>query len=66
MKQSGISKRGGGTRPDDRGPYFAPEAWEETRNIKAALESVFNQLAKTDQSKMLGILGLNRVPVFRT
>lgn len=52
-----------GTRPDDRGPYFAPEAWEETRNIKAALESVFNQLAKTDQSKMLGILGLNRVPV---
>ena len=52
-----------GTRPDDRGPYFAPEAWEETRNIKAALESVFDQLSKTDQSKMLGILGLNRVPV---
>ncbi|MDG2398983.1 MAG: c-type cytochrome [Akkermansiaceae bacterium] len=52
-----------GTRPDDRGPYFAPEAWEETANIKAALESAFNQLTKTDQSKMLGILGLNRVPV---
>lgn len=52
-----------GTRPDDRGPYFAPESWEETRNIKAALESVFDQLSKTDQSKMLGILGLNRVPV---
>ena len=52
-----------GTRPDDRGPYFAPETWEETNNIKAALESVFNRLVKTDQSKMLGILGLNRVPV---
>ena len=52
-----------GTRPDDRGPYFAPETWEETGNIKAALESVFNRLVKTDQSKMLGILGLNRVPV---
>nr|MBR9809481.1 c-type cytochrome [bacterium] len=52
-----------GTRPDDRGPYFAPETWEETGNIKAALESVFNRLIKTDQSKMLGILGLNRVPV---
>ena len=52
-----------GTRPDDRGPYFAPETWEETANIKAALEGVFGQLAKTEQSKMLGILGVNRVPV---
>jgi putative heme-binding domain-containing protein len=52
-----------GTRPDDRGPYFAPESWSETPNIKAALEGVFEQLSKTEQTKMLGILGLNRVPV---
>jgi putative heme-binding domain-containing protein len=52
-----------GTRPDDRGPYFAPVIWEETGNITAALEGVFEKLAKKEQEEMLGILGKNRVPV---
>ena len=52
-----------GTRPDDRGPYFAPETWEETGNIKAALEIVFEKLNKEEQGEMLAILGKNRVPV---
>ncbi|MFT6180468.1 MAG: putative heme-binding domain-containing protein [Akkermansiaceae bacterium] len=52
-----------GTRPDDRGPYFAPVIWEETGNITAALEGVFEKLAEKEQEEMLGILGKNRVPV---
>lgn len=52
-----------GTRPDDRGPYFAPEIWEETPRIKAALEGVFERLSQTEQGEMLAILGLNRLPV---
>ncbi|MFT6863184.1 MAG: putative heme-binding domain-containing protein [Akkermansiaceae bacterium] len=52
-----------GTRPDDRGPYFAPVTWEETGNITAALEGVFEKLAKKEQEEMLAILGKNRVPV---
>jgi len=52
-----------GTRPDDRGPYFAPETWEETARIKTALEEVFEKLSKKEQGEMLTILGRNRLPV---
>jgi putative heme-binding domain-containing protein len=52
-----------GTRPDDRGPYFAPETWEGTAHITGALEGVFEKLPKEEQIEMLGILGKNRVPV---
>lgn len=51
------------TRPDDRGPYFAPVAWAETPRIKGSLESVFEKLSKDDQETMLGTLGRNRVPI---
>ena len=52
-----------GTRPDDRGPYFGPVTWQETKTITKALEGGFTQLSKSEQSKMLGILGENRIPV---
>lgn len=52
-----------GTRPDDRGPYFAPETWEETEHIKSALEGVFEKLSKEEQGQMLAVLGKNRVPI---
>jgi putative heme-binding domain-containing protein len=52
-----------GTRPDDRGPYFAPETWEETEHIKAALERSFEKLNEDEEGQMLAILGKNRVPV---
>ncbi len=52
-----------GTRPDDRGPYFAPETWEESSRIKSAFEAVFEKLPKEDQEKMLVTLGLNRLPI---
>lgn len=52
-----------GTRPDDRGPYFAPVTWEETVNITKALEGVFEKLPKEEQQEMMAILGKNRVPV---
>jgi len=52
-----------GTRPDDRGPYFTPETWEETPRIRAALEDVFEKLPKTEQGEILAILGRNRLPL---
>ncbi|MGC6566625.1 MAG: DUF7133 domain-containing protein [Akkermansiaceae bacterium] len=52
-----------GTRPDDRGPYFTPETWEETPRIKAALEGVFEKLSKSEQEEMLGLLGKNRLAI---
>ena len=52
-----------GTRPDDRGPYFDLKTWDETANITAALEGVFEKLTPENQEKMLTILGTNRVPV---
>lgn len=54
-----------GTRPDDRGPYFTPETWEETATIQSALEEVFKKLPKEEQPVMLGLLGRNRIPISR-
>lgn len=52
-----------GTRPDDRGPYFAPETWSETKTITGILEGLFAKLPKEEQSIMLGILGRNRIAI---
>ena len=52
-----------GTRPDDRGPYFAPETWEESKQIQKALEAIFERLSKAEQEKMLTSLSLNRLPI---
>jgi len=52
-----------GTRPDDRGPYFSPETWEETPRIKSALEEVFQKLAISEREEMLRVLGMNRLAI---
>lgn len=38
-----------GTRPDTRGPYYQPVAWESTNKISAALDT-FAQQANADES----------------
>lgn len=49
------------TRPDDRGPYFEPEEWEQTPVIKTALEKGFARLPATDQPRMLEVFSKNRI-----
>ncbi|MFT5129793.1 MAG: hypothetical protein ACI8W8_003422, partial [Rhodothermales bacterium] len=41
------------TRPDDRGPYFAPITWEQSPKIKAFIESNWNAF---DQPRQVGLL----------
>ena len=54
-----------GTRPDDRGPYFAFETWSETPRIQAALETSFLKANDAQKKEMMHIFGLNRLPVSR-
>jgi putative heme-binding domain-containing protein len=52
-----------GTRPDDRGPYFAPETWDQTAKIQKALESGFAMLSSSDKPRLLDIFAKNRIDV---
>lgn len=52
-----------GTRPDDRGPYFAFEAWGETSRIQAALETSFKKATEQQKKEMMFVFGLNRLPI---
>ncbi|WP_193210860.1 DUF7133 domain-containing protein [Luteolibacter marinus] len=51
------------TRPDDRGPYYEPVAWEGSDKIKKALEKGFGMIAPDRQTAFLEILAKNRIPV---
>ncbi len=52
-----------GTRPDDRGPYFTPVAWEATPRIKIALEKGYGLIPADRQSAYLDLLAKNRIPI---
>ncbi len=52
-----------GTRPDDRGPYFEPVAWDLTAKIRAAIEKGFGMVSPDRQDALLDVLGKNRLPV---
>jgi len=52
-----------GTRPDDRGPYFLLETWEETETIQKALEEAYETLSDNEKQKALDIFGRNRIAV---
>lgn len=52
-----------GTRPDDRGPYFQPEAWSETKRIWRAFEEVLKKANEEEQLQILDLLSRNRVPI---
>jgi putative heme-binding domain-containing protein len=51
------------TRPDDRGPYFEPVAWEGTPKVKAAIERAFVKLPEARQLPIVQIIAKNRVPL---
>ncbi len=51
------------TRPDDRGPYFDPIAWEGTATIIPAIEKGFGMIAPARQNNMLDVLGKNRIAI---
>ncbi|MEK0447689.1 MAG: hypothetical protein RLZZ399_3010, partial [Verrucomicrobiota bacterium] len=49
------------TRPDDRGPYFTPEEWAATPQIRQAIEKAYPKLPAESRSAMLEVLGKNRI-----
>ncbi|MDB6077791.1 MAG: putative heme-binding protein [Akkermansiaceae bacterium] len=51
------------TRPDDRGPYYAPVEWAQTARIREAIEKKFSLVAKDRQNDLLDVLGKNRLPI---
>jgi putative heme-binding domain-containing protein len=51
------------TRPDDRGPYFEPIAWEATPEIREAIERNFAKLPKDRHDTVLEILSKNRLNI---
>lgn len=51
------------TRPDDRGPYFEPVAWEQTPRIRAGIEAAFGKLPAAARPALLQLLAKNRIAV---
>jgi putative heme-binding domain-containing protein len=51
------------TRPDDRGPYYAPVEWEATARISKALETYSAKIPEERRAKFIELLAANRVPV---
>ena len=49
-----------GTRPDTRGPYYQPEAWEMTKPIQEAIDRWLSQRDAADGAEILSLLALNR------
>jgi len=50
-----------GTRPDTRGPYYQPEAWEETPRIAKALAAALAAAAPADAAALVREMGRNRI-----
>jgi putative heme-binding domain-containing protein len=51
------------TRPDDRGPYFSPTAWEGTEKIARAVEKFFGKVTEEDSNRFVSLLAKNRIAV---
>ncbi|QTN31026.1 c-type cytochrome [Akkermansiaceae bacterium] len=51
------------TRPDDRGPYYKPTAWEATPRIRAAIEANFPKVPEARRGIFISKLADNRIPV---
>lgn len=51
------------TRPDDRGPYFEPVAWEGTKPILTAIEASFSKIPQPRQNDMMAVFAKNRLAV---
>lgn len=51
------------TRPDDRGPYFAPVEWAATPKIRATIEALFPKIAPAQRADFMELMARNRLPV---
>lgn len=51
-----------GTRPDTRGPYYQPEAWEETPRIAAALRTALDNAGPGEAAFIGRELARHRIP----
>jgi putative heme-binding domain-containing protein len=51
------------TRPDDRGPYYRPTAWEASGKILKAIEANFAKVPEEGRSEFISLLAKNRIPV---
>jgi putative heme-binding domain-containing protein len=51
------------TRPDDRGPYYEPIAWEQSPRLRTAIEAGFGRIDPARRDDMMSILAKNRLPV---
>lgn len=52
-----------GTRPDDRGPYFAPVQWAASAKIRTALEQGYGKLPEKLKGNYLTGLSINRIAI---
>ena len=50
-----------GTRPDTRGPYYQPEAWEKTEAIRQTLEHALNSSTPEQATKLVLTMRANRI-----
>jgi putative heme-binding domain-containing protein len=50
-----------GTRPDTRGPYYQPEAWEGTPAVIAALKGVLARSAPDEAAFLVAEMNRNRI-----
>ncbi|PHX57933.1 MAG: hypothetical protein CK553_01940 [Opitutia bacterium] len=51
------------TRPDDRGPYFGPDAWAATVRIHKGIEAAYAKLPGNLRMASLEILAKNRIAI---
>jgi putative heme-binding domain-containing protein len=51
------------TRPDDRGPYYDPVAWDATPRIQQAIEAGFAKIPEERRPAFISLLARNRIPV---
>lgn len=52
-----------GTRPDTRGPYYQPEAWDGTELIQATLAKELKGAKASAAAKLLQLMSLNRIDI---
>ncbi len=52
-----------GTRPDDRGPYYAPVEWDGSAKIRSALEQGYAKLPDKLHGQYLSGMATNRIAI---
>ena len=50
-----------GTRPDNRGPYYQPEPWEQTSTITSVLQSHLSHASREEAAHLVAEMNRNRI-----